>query len=420
MVVFCGLAFAAWMLHRIGFPAPKARCWEAAEGGAVAQLPWWQMQRQLWRQAKAKGTMAVVRRVIRITAGSLAAGFVGFSTSYLVMLPYYAARTLTGRPAPGGIPLTAVIGAVLGVFSLAKCLRYVAGRAPARGLLLRGPSFRLVNRTVPLRHRIVFNHKVYLYNHVRWAAVMAVLGGPTMVALGFSTDVASVPRAAAEDFTWTAQDWNDLFFLSSIPLALLVYSGLTRAVATILSPVHAAVAIDSCLPEREEGGPTEVGWAKDPLGKRRQDLDSAARALARAGYRVDRASRGHPLASVLLACSTYLQRFLAGKEALTGRYPAGISRMLTEAVIVLAGPATPKRTVALSELVRAFDDENQPRAELRTRTPGRWALLLGRTGDTLERYSRIGAAVWAIFSLIVVTVLIVTKNLDLTKFQLQK
>ena len=46
--------------------------------------------------------------------------------------------------------------------------------------------------------------------------------------------------------------------------------------------------------------------------------------------------------------------------------------------------------------------------------------LLGRAGESLDRYSRIAAAAWDTFSLIVVAVLIATKNLDLTTFQLQK
>lgn len=74
--------------------------------------------------------------------------------------------------------------------------------------------------------------------------------------------------------------------------------------------------------------------------------------------------------------------------------------------MLLDWPAASAPFVALGDLVGAFDNKNQPGAELRARTPGRWTFLLGRTGDTLERYSRIGAAVWAIFSLIVATILI--------------
>lgn len=82
VVVFCGLAFTAWMVQMIGLSISKTRRWEAVDGGVLARVSWWQMQRRLWGQAKAKGASAVVRRLVRIAAGVLSAGFVGFSMSY--------------------------------------------------------------------------------------------------------------------------------------------------------------------------------------------------------------------------------------------------------------------------------------------------------------------------------------------------
>lgn len=393
--LFVVLVIAAGMLQTISPPTPTSRHWEAVDGGTIAQLPWWQMQRLIWKQTRARGAKAVGRRVVRVGAAGLIASFIGYCTSYLVMIPTYVARELNGLPVSKVAWEPAVVGAALAVFSLAKRLRYVVGRAPARRLL-RGPKFRLADRAVSLRDRIAFNHRVYFYNHVRWAALVAVFAGPIMVVNAFfeETDAASRPPTPPDDLTLPPEARTELLYLCSVLLACLVCRILERTAAAVMSPVHAAVSIHRCLSEPKE--PTDVGWANDPLGHHRQNLDHAARALARAGNGVDRASHGHPLATVLLGCSTYLRRFLAGKIALTGQYPDEVRRVLAEAVIVLAGPADPTRIVALGELVNAFDDENQPRAELRARPPGRWALLLGRAGDTLERVSRIGVAVWAI------------------------
>ncbi len=212
----------------------------------------------------------------------------------------------------------------------------------------------------------------------------------------------------------------EVLFLSSTALSMLLTFRLFAVIDVALAPVYAGNAIHRCLQDPNDDADVAVRWAREPLGAKRDQLQIVMRALERTGRRLDRASQGHPLASVVLGCGRHVRRFLMGKDALTTRCPIEIAAMLTEAQVVLTGLATPDRAAALASSVGAFGKDGQPVPELRAKIPGRWALLVGRTGDSLDRYARIATTAWAIFSFIVVAILIATNNLDLTTFQLQK
>lgn len=422
IVVFVGLATSALATYILTVAALQARCWEATPGGAVSRAPWWRIQQHLWRYAWARGSTRVAARTARTLSFVGIASAMGYLVGYIVMLPFYAMPLLIGRPAAPETPLIPAIGAILSLFSLAKCLRYLTGRAPKRQPL-RGPEFRLTDRTVPLRDRVEFNRKIYLYTHLQWAARRASALGPALALAGLLQATTSMqPTAPTATFTWTTQNiLGVLGFICYLALAIVVADRLRVVIAVVFSPVHAAIAVYQFLGITEnEDTESTIGWARDPLGVKRTALDHAALALTRAGQRLDRASTEHPLASVILGCAHYIRSFLTGNGALTACYPTELPEVLTAVLAVLAGPANPYRAATLGVLVGAFDNNGQPKIGLRSKQAGRWALLLGRAGDSLDRYSRIATAAWAIFSFAVVVFLIVSGRLDLAAFQLQK
>ncbi|TQM78166.1 hypothetical protein FHX81_0420 [Saccharothrix saharensis] len=351
----------------------------------------------------------MVRRVCRVGLLVVVAGAAGFAAGVLVTFPYYATLALSGHAVPDGVPLVVILGGVLGVVSLGRRVRALVGRGQGSG-----PDPSAVRRALSLRTRISLDRRVHLYTHLRWAVGVSAPAALLLVLAASTAGRESMPPAASSDGSaWTT------VFLGSALLVLIVFNRLATAVAVVLSPAHAAVALRRCL-DQDDRPTARTGWAHDPLGRQRRNLEQAARALTLVGRRLDRAWPGHPLASSVLGGARYLRRFLNGSDSLTSAYPDQLVDVLNGLMIVLAEPGDSQKVAALGVLVGAFDAEGQPLGELRRESPGRWTVALTRTGDLLDRYSRIATAVWAIFSLVVVTVLILTDNLDLTKFQLQK
>ena len=421
LTVFCGLAVAALLNQAATIRALNTVLWEAKPDTQAARMRWWRMQAYLWRIAWKRGVKAILERTVRVAVLGMLSGFGGLLATMVIALPALVTRNIIDRPAPGGAGTAFLVGAVLSVVTFGKCLRYLVGRSPARGLLS-GPDFRLVDKLVPLRARMLFNQRVYLYAQLRWAAIAAGSLGPSLV-VGALTDGGfppSQPPSPSSELEWTPEVQAGFLVIVSLVLGLFVTTRLIALIEVVLAPVHSAVVIHQCLQDSDSNSEAEVGWAPEPLGAKRRQLQVVVQALQRSGQRLDRASSGHPLASVVLGCSHHLRRFLTGADALTTQYPAGLATLLTEAQVVQAGLAAPDRAVALGALVGAFGQNGQPIPELRAKLPRRWAVLLGRTGESLDRLSRYLTAGWTSFTIVVVVVLIATKQLDLTSFQLQK
>jgi hypothetical protein len=420
LVVFAGLAMAALTTYAFSGASHSATPrWEARPGSDLADMPWWKVQRRLWQRVETP--RAVTARLLGPGLAVAAAALVGLIASYLVLLPLSTAAILTGNSIPPDMPFPRLVGGALGLLSLQKCLRYLAGRAPTHGRLhaaLRGPALRLADRSLSLHERRDFNRKVYLYIHLRWAAVVAGFASPVLFIVGFTTIPVAPPSATPASST-TA--FVVALLAVTVALSFLVASRLGLIVTLMLPAVHAAIAVHRCLPDSPDlPYQTHVGWSRDPLAGKRRPLHEAALALTRAAARIDRAAPQHPIASVIFACAREIRAFLSSVAALSAQYPSRLDTTLTDALIVLAAPADPERTITLGARLGAFDDGGQPSSGLRQPLERPWVLLVERAGNSLEPYARIGSYVWGLISLILVAILIATGKLDPTKFQLQK
>jgi hypothetical protein len=139
-----------------------------------------------------------------------------------------------------------------------------------------------------------------------------------------------------------------------------------------------------------------------------------------AGRRIDAGSPLHPVASVIRGCAVYIRRFLARTDSLAAALPADLVNVLDQAVVVIAGPRRRQLLQQLAKEVSAFGVDGAPQAVLRSAAPSRWSELIGRTADSLDRYSRVVTPAWTLFTFGAVVVLIATGRLDLTSIQIQK
>jgi hypothetical protein len=101
-------------------------------------------------------------------------------------------------------------------------------------------------------------------------------------------------------------------------------------------------------------------------------------------------------------------------------YNDSVRRDLDSAVLMLVGPRNTRAYREIAANVAAFDGDGNPRAELRASPSGRHSAIALRLSEFLESYARIVTALWIILSTCTVLALILSGQVDWTKWQLQK
>ncbi|HEY3471449.1 MAG TPA: hypothetical protein VGL47_40385 [Amycolatopsis sp.] len=105
---------------------------------------------------------------------------------------------------------------------------------------------------------------------------------------------------------------------------------------------------------------------------------------------------------------------------MTGHFPSELTTMLNEVVVILAGPVDPRFPELVARKVNAFAHDGAADPKRGAVAKRRWDSLVTRAAAALDHTSRLGTAMWGLFTLVVVVVLLARGNLDLTKIQLQK
>jgi hypothetical protein len=360
------------------------------------------------------------RAVVRI----LSAAFVWFiGTLFIVVMGREIGR-LNGERIPplsaSGPPWVAFLGAVWGGAFFVHAVRYVTSGKSQR--FWTSPEFLFLVDEVGVVNRFDFLRRVWLYTWLRWSAKAGMYLGPVITLSHLSGPSALVPAPQVDSFRFTAEYGYAGLLLVSLAVTFVVSSALRQAIAVALPTVHAAVAVQQCLAagsqDRRSKGTKRRAELIDLLGQRRVLLARAARVLNTAATRIDLAFGQHPVASILRASSRRIHAFLAGAKSLSGACPDQVFLELRNVVAVLAGPADPRFPAAVAQAVGAFGDDGVPVQQAAPKR--RWSSLVARVADTVDRYSRLAAALWGLFTLAAVIFFIFRGGIELSKIQLQK
>ncbi|QKV74343.1 hypothetical protein [Amycolatopsis sp. Hca4] len=379
---------------------------------------WWSAWRSKGRRKKY--TAAMIGAVSRIAA----AAFVWYVGTLSILAVWREVGRLNGEsttdPSVSGPPVVALLGAVWGAVFLVHAVRYLTnGKAQ---MFWTTPDFTFLAETVGVVNRFGFLRQVWLYTWLRWSASAGLYLGLTLTLSRLSSPSEPQPAHRANPLDFTTEDGYGGLFLLSVAATFVIGGLLRRAIAVALPTAHAAVAVQRLLAtenhERRFVRSKRRAGIIDRLGKRRILFARAARALNAAAARIDLVFGQHPVASILRACSSRIQAFLAGTKSLTGACPDEVTIMLKDVVAVLAGPADPLLSETVAQATEAFDHDGVP---VQQAVPKRhWSSLAGRAVDAVDRYSRLAASLWLLFYLGAVIVLLLFGSLSPAKFPLQK
>ena len=420
LIAFSGLAISAAATYGLSdvtrsFPV-RARNDSAFLRGVARQ--WWEIQCIVWKRSRRKAIRMTVWAFVAIAGRLIVSAYAGFVATIIVWFPFGLANWFTGEPPMQGIPVVWLVGAILGVTSLTRAMRYAC--QPERPHLFSNvPEISLLPGQVSWTRRVDFSRNVYRYVQLRNAANASFVLGPLLILTGLSDS--RISDSQPSPATWTTQDWYGLLLL----LGLLLGGGVTlllkSGVDAFLPTARAVVTVNECL--RSSRSPA-IGKRHasiiDPFGQWRAQLSRTTNALMAAGRRVDATAELHPVASILRGCAYYLRAFMASTDSLISVFPSAVKDVLKDTLVVIAGPRSTDSYQQLGHKVSAFEPDGAPKPALRVATASRWTRLIGRLAEFFETYSRLTAALWTLFTLAVVVVLIVTDRLDLTNIQLQK
>ncbi|MFD9734260.1 hypothetical protein [Umezawaea sp. NPDC059074] len=428
LLVFAGCALLGGVAYKI---SDLSRLSMVRETGPRRVMPliapslWWRMRRILWKRSKLKAVFATTRDLaevfIRVVVPVVSGLFLGLA----VVLCYRALYWLKSGRFDASVPVISVVGCAFGAASIMAFLYY--SLQLRRDSLWPFPVFLFRAGQVGKIRRVRFLRLIFLFIHLRYSVVLSVAIG-NCATIAVFRDLLDKKNSRVIWSLWPhfiEVDWLDqlvaLVFAGEL-LSLLVGLALYYSIQLLMPLEHAAVVVNECLNSKIES-PGPVADGRKILGAlelRREELDRAARALRGAGRRVDYFSYNHPVASILYGCGQFLQNYLKRTDSLSYCHPSAIVDILRDVTIVLAGPAHLSFYAKVGQAVDAFDSDGSPRSALRVKPASRLAALIVRVIDPLDKFSKIATSVWAIFTLIVVVILIVAGTLDLTKIQIQK
>ncbi|MFE2750522.1 hypothetical protein ACFXGA_00810 [Actinosynnema sp. NPDC059335] len=429
LVVFVGLALSAWTsygLSDLSRPVPRVKDAQVREVPNPALRPWLRSCQARWARSRRKAVGSITGEVIyRVSVLSLA-GAMGLVAASVALAPVIVTLTLRGRTMPvWSARSILLLGGIAGVASLIHVLWYWSRRSttPRR---FTPPVLLLPRGEIGVVRRVEFLRSVYLFTQLRLTTGVAFIwgmAGPALVSPDEGTGFPLAPERLRDVGGGGGQQalYVGLWF-GGIALGAMVALLLKRLVVVRMPAADAAVALHRCLNPSDgpRGGATRHSGIVDPFGQQRVRLERATRTLEAIGLRMDLVRHHHPVASVLHGCAHYLRRFGARTDSLTPNCPADVQQVLRDAIAVVAGAVRPDFLHRVGRAVGAFDEEGMPESSLRARAPGRWASLVARMADSVDKYARLGNSVWAVVVLLVIAYLLATGKLDPTKIQIQK
>jgi hypothetical protein len=425
IVIFLTLGCAVWTLYALSDvketkKLPGRRPAHVVPRWSVAA--WWSVQRATWRQSKRRWITLLLTAAsggIRIFSGAL----VGLLCAIVAWIPLRVINDLNGkhRP-PSGPPAATLVGLLFGALLLVSTIRYATGRRNYR--LWSPPAIYFPAGVVSVVNRFDFLRAIWLYTWLCRCADAAKLLSLLTTSAAFVT-ISTTGRAGPASPTFTANDGYVLLWILSLVLGSLVGELMKRIVAIAMPAARAVIAVHRCLHPpakhvRKLRRTARYSGVIDVLGERRVLLAQAVRTLDVLSSRIDLASAQHPVASILRACGRRLLEFMASSESLVPDYPIHVTTLLNDIIVVLAGPTTQQFHATVGRNVDAFDSDGLPRVAQLARPTRRWATIITRAAENLDQYSKFGTAMWGIFTLVVVVVLLLQGALDLSRIQLQK
>lgn len=202
--------------------------------------------------------------------------------------------------------------------------------------------------------------------------------------------------------------------LLQFPVNLAIIA-LKHLVDRAMSSTSLAVEIRRCLT-------AGAGQVERPGGKvRRPDLSArlerVAFLLARFGSRSDGRWVRRAQATIAFAVAAKLRELLESDRWLDTRLPPELASVLGESIYLVLGSTSAEMLHKLKSATNAFVARGHPDSDVRSGWTRNKKL---RFGELLDRSSKMAGSVWALFTLVLVVVLLFEGKLDLSKIQLQR
>jgi hypothetical protein len=429
LVAFIGLTSSAWATF--GLVTLIIQPVSGTEGHAYRVVhfklgSYGRVFRARWKQSRVR----VIKKALK---GSFFSAFLAVSMAYFAAVsaavavsPSRYVLDLKGLEQSASIGrVTIFLGATGGLFTLGATLCYMTRTSMAPRWFL-PPVLPLYRNEIGLAFRARFLRSVFLFVQLRGSLMMAVVIG-VMQVIPTSSDpyfsVAVPPRSMGTVGSNGVKEYvYVLVWIVGFVIMVLVMLALDKLIRLRMPTVDAALALNKCLnlDARVQGNSTRRSGIVDHFGRRRDEVARAANILSALGNRIDLARHRHPIATLVYGCADYLREYLSRTKSLEPDLPETLIDVLRDAVNVVAGAARTDFLQRVGKVVNAFDDKGDPQPSLRAKPLGRWASLVTRLGDVLDRYTRLINAIWVVFIFAVVTVLIITGDIDLTRIQIQR
>ncbi|MFI7543800.1 hypothetical protein [Actinoplanes sp. NPDC049599] len=374
-------------------------------------LRWWSVTRAIWRISRRHSLKRFILHPLVFVCAVATAAIGGIGAALGAVIPYVLVRQLLDRPASVSY-LVIIAGGGVGVGMLFECVRYALW--PRRLLMGALPRLEIWGSDVSYRQRLGAAREVYSYLHMRIAVNLAVVIGP----ISFYTGVWAGGDRASDPGGFSL---GDALVIADFLLIFVLRYSLLRYIDFLMIKPKAVAHLSGYSPFSLRSQDNSYAGIRDDHLPDRKALDRNAELLSRLARRVDASSPFHPVASILLATSLALRSWLSNVDSMSVTMSSAIEGVQRKAIAVIVGPRRTSYYRSAALAVEAIDANGKPQSGLRDNPSGRMdrgAVL--RLAEHLETYAKIATAIWAIFSMAVVTYLILSGRLDITKWQLQK